>query len=94
MTERKKIETEEDYVAAMSAVQSSIQLLDLYDWDDWLQREGLFQTAGAVLNPELFEAMKKDPQWDMKVAVIRAGATYMKTIRDIRAPLEQPLDDG
>lgn len=88
--EQRKIETEEDFHMAMSAVQSSIQLLDMFDWDDWLQKEALFQGAGSVLNPEVFIAMQKDPQWETKVAVIRAAGTYMKTIRDIRAPLENP----
>ncbi len=86
--ERRKIETDQDFHMAMGAVQSSIELLDMFDWDHWLQIEAMAQGAGAVLNPELFQAMQKDPQWDMKVGVIRAAATYMKTIRDIRAPLE------
>ena len=83
----RKIETEEDYKMAMSAVQSSVELLDVYDWDDWLQKEAFFQGAGNMINPEVFQAMQKDPQWEVKVRVIRAAATYMKTIRDIRAPL-------
>ncbi len=88
--ERRKIETTEDFETAMGAVQSSIQLLDMFDWQDWLQKEAFFQGAGATLDPGTFLAMQKDPQWDMKVAVIRAAATYMGTIRDIRAPLENP----
>lgn len=91
--EQRKIETDEDFHMAMSAVQSSIQLLDMFDWDDWLQKEAFFKGAGATLDPSVFLAMQKDPQWEMKVAVIRAAATYMKTIRDIRAPLEAP-DEG
>ena len=91
--QRLKIEKGEDFKAAMAAVQSSIELLDLWDWQNWLEQEGFFRTAGSMINPEVFEAMKKDPQWEMKVAVIRAAADYMMKIREIRAPLEKP-DEG
>lgn len=91
--ELRKIETKEDFHMAMGAVRSSVELLDIFDWDNWLQIEAMASGAGAILNPELLQAMQKDPQWDIKVAVMRAASTYIKTIRDIRAPLETP-DEG
>lgn len=88
--EMRKIETEEDFAMAMGAVQSSIQLLDMFDWDHWLREEALFQTAGPISDPTLYKAMQDDPQWDIKVGIMRAGATYMKSIRELRARLENP----
>ena len=90
---QRKIESVDDFEMAMSAVQSSIQLLDMFDWDAWLELEAMFQSAGSVLYPEMYKAIQNDPQWDMKVNVIRAAATYMKTIHNIRAPLEKPNEE-
>ena len=81
---KKRIETHLDFDMAMSSVHSSIHLLDLWDWDHWLRVEALFQVTGSETHPELHEQVIKDPQWKKKVAVIRAAATYMKAIRDIR----------
>ncbi len=87
--QRKQIKDREAFHEAMAAVQSSIELLDRWDWDAWLMAEVMV----GVSNPEMIPLMKKDPQFELKAGVIRAAATYMKTIRDLRAPLEKP-DEG
>ncbi|RMH22122.1 MAG: hypothetical protein D6698_01815 [Gammaproteobacteria bacterium] len=87
--ERRRIETEEHFHQAMAAVQSSIELLDVWDWDAWLMAEMLVRHS----NPEMTRAMENDPQWDLKVGVMRAASAYMKTIRDLRAPWENPNEE-
>ena len=84
----KKIESPGDFHMAMNAVQSSIQLLSLFDWQDWVLKEALFRSAGAVIAPELFKAMQEDPQWDQKTDIMRAGANYMREVENIRKSLE------
>lgn len=81
---RRKIESEEVFLQAMTAVQSSVELLDIYDWDDWLQKEQFFKTAGTLIDPHVYESMQNDEQFELKVAVIKAAALYMKTIRELR----------
>lgn len=85
--EIKQIKSPEDFQMAMGAVQSSIELLGMFDWDHWLQLEAMFQTAGPQLDAELFQAMRRDPQWEQKRAVFQAAANYMKAIEDVRAQL-------
>lgn len=77
------IDSEEDFQAAMMAMQSSVNMLGMFDWDDWLRKETIFQSIGPVLDPGLFQGVQKDPQWPTKVALITAAANFMKEVQRV-----------
>lgn len=90
---KKQIETDEDMHMAMSAVQSACQLLGTFDWQHLVEQSNFFEGAGAVINPQVFMAMQRDPQWDQKKQLFLAAATFVNKIEDIRKQLGVP-DEG
>jgi len=87
---KKQIETDNDFRMAMSAVQSACQLLGTFDWPHLVQQSNFFEGAGAVINPKIFMAMQKDPQWEQKKQLFLAAATFVGKIEEIRHQLETP----
>lgn len=87
MNEPKRIETPEDFDVAMSCVKSAMQLLSSFDWKFMVEASGLFEGAGSAINPEVFLAMKKDPQWEQKKQLFRAAADFTARLEDIRRQL-------
>ena len=85
--QKKQIETTEDFHMAMSAVQSACQLMAMFDWDHLIRQTEFFEGAGAVINPEVFIAMQKDPQWDQKKQLFQAAASFTGKVEDIRRQL-------
>jgi len=87
MNEPKRIETPEDFEMAMSCVKSAMQLLGSFDWQYMVEASGLFEGAGAVINPEVFQAMQKDPQWEQKKQLFVAARDFTAVLEDIRKQL-------
>jgi len=87
MTEPKKIETPEDFEMAMGCVKSAMQLLGTFDWQYLVEASGLFEGAGNAIDPEIFAAMQKDPQWEQKKQLFKAAADFTAVLEDIRRQL-------
>lgn len=89
---KKQIENDEDMHMAMSAVQSACQLLGTFDWQHLVDQTNFFEGAGAVIHPQVFMAMQRDPQWEQKKQLFRATADFVAKIEDIRRQLR--VSDG
>jgi len=84
---KKQIETDEDMHMAMTSVQSACQLLGTFDWQHLVDQSNFFEGAGAVINPQVFAAMQRDPQWEQKKQLFLAAATFVAKVEDIRRQL-------
>ena len=86
-TNKKQIESSEDFQMAMSSVQSAFQLLSLFDWTHLAEQSQFFEGAGAVIDPQVFLAMQQDPQWEQKKQLFSAAARFVAELEDIRRQL-------
>ena len=84
---KKQITTDDDFLMAMSAVKSAHQVLAMFDWQHLVEQTHFFEGAGAVINPEVFIAMQRDPQWDQKKQLFQAAASFTGKVEDIRRQL-------
>ena len=82
-----EINTDDDFKMAMSSVQSACQLLAMFDWQQLIDQSNFFEGAGAIINPSVFIAMQKDPQWEQKKQLFYAAAKFVREIEDIRRQL-------
>ena len=85
--EKIQIHTPEQFEAAMGSVQTAMMILGSFDWQHLVDQANLFQGAGAVLDPETFIAMKKDPQWEQKLQLFKAAARFTGELDDIKEQL-------
>jgi len=92
-TDKKQIESSEDFHMAMSAVRSAMELLSTFDWQHLADTINLFEGAGSVLNPQMFIEMQKDPQWEQKKQLFRAAAEFTAHLEDIRKQLGVPDEE-
>jgi len=84
---KQQITTDDDFKMAMSSVQSACQLLAMFDWQHLIEQSNFFEGAGAVINPEVFIAMQKDPQWEQKKQLFNAAAKFVREVEDIKRQL-------
>lgn len=84
---KKQITTDDDFLMAMSAVKSAHQVLATFDWQHLVEQTHFFEGAGAVINPEVFIAMQRDPQWEQKKQLFNAAAAFVGKVEDIRRQL-------
>lgn len=84
---KRQITTDDDFKMAMSSVQSACQLLAMFDWQHLIEQTNFFESAGAIINPEIFIAMQKDPQWEQKKQLFNAAAKFVREIEDIKRQL-------
>lgn len=70
-----------DFAAAMEVVGVAYQLLQHFDWQD-LHRT-LSDADGMLVfrDPTLFRQIQADPQWGMKVSLVRAAADFTHAVR-------------
>lgn len=87
---KKQIETDEDIHMAMSAVRSACQLLGAFDWQHLVEQSNFFEGVGAAINPQVFMAIQRDPQWGQKKQLFLAAATFVSKMEDIRKQLGVP----
>ncbi len=88
MNEPKRIETPEDFAMAMGCVKSAMQLLSSFDWQYTVKVSGLFEGVGNAINPEVYAAMQKDPQWEQKKQLFKAAADFTRVLHDIQKQLK------
>jgi hypothetical protein len=85
--ERIPITSPEDFHAAMGAVQSSLQLLGMFDWQTLVDQTNFFEGAGVMLDPTKYQAMLSDPQWEQKKRIFRAAAHFVKELDEVAKEL-------
>lgn len=84
---KQQIQTDDDFKMAMSSVQSACQLLAMFDWQHLIEQTNFFEGAGAIINPSVFLAMQKDPQWEQKKQLFNAAAKFVREVEDIKRQL-------
>lgn len=71
------VKPEHDFALGMSSIKTSAMLLGITDWQTFLDQAAFAEGAGAVLNPGLFLAIQRDPQFKVKVRLARAAQSFL-----------------
>lgn len=81
--EKKPIQTSEEFDIAMCLFGSSYRLLGQFDWGALISQCEFFEGAGAVIRPDVFLAMQRDPQWDQKKCIFRAAQRFISEVDEV-----------
>lgn len=63
---KKPLTTPEDFELGMISLRSAGTMLAAFDWELLMQQVKHFEGAGAIIRPEVFMAMQRDPEWETK----------------------------
>lgn len=84
LSEKIELKNDTDFEMAMGMVSASFKTVAMFDWDKLIAQIEHAEGAGAVLNPQLFLDIQRDPQWETKKKIFRACSAFVKAMEEAR----------
>lgn len=72
---------------AVGSIRYAAAIMATFDWEHLQKAMEFGEGIGAVLDPDTFMQIQRDPQWELKKRMVKAAATFIRELEAVDAQI-------